>query len=417
MAVARQQGHQVHLLDRYVDPALTIGTDLLNDRRIDMVGIQINTVCSRDAFQLIHELDRKRRAGEWRGKIVAGGPHVSVRPGTIPECVDHLVIGEGEEALLDILNGRAQERILRARRLTDLDALPFQPWDIFSAFGYDDSCQWLDEKPVFTMNTSRGCPFHCRFCSVGSVWGRSYSSFSARRVADEVEFLVRRYAANGIYFREDNFTLNEKRTREFCELLLRKDLSVSWACETRVDTLSRDLVALMAKAGCRAFYFGIESGSQRVLDHLGKGITVQQIVDALTWSRTAGIRAYCSLLAGVPGETFTDLRRTVSLMKTLRPFQYTFNVFVGLPDSSLYSEIRQARWHEHEDDIGLLYPPGFDVKARFFYGRDSADLVDHRFRRRTWYDRQLQAARLWIRIRQGARAWLGRWARVSPPAR
>jgi radical SAM superfamily enzyme YgiQ (UPF0313 family) len=394
ISLSRQQGHKVFFLDRYLHPAPFLREGFLQRHDIDLVGIHINTVCFRDSLQLITELERQRQSGKWRGKIIVGGPHVSVSPASIPDCVDHLVLGEGETVLMDILAGHAGKRILQGERLTDLDSLPFQPWDLFTRLPYDDFCHWMDERPVFTLNTSRGCPFNCRFCSVSSVWGRRYSCLSAPRVVAEMDFLVARHGARGIYFREDNFTLDERRTREFCELLLRKNAGISWACETRVDNLSQDLITLMARAGCKAFYLGIESGSQRILDYLNKGITIQQIVDALTWSRAAGINAYCSLIAGVPGETIRDLLQTIRLMKRLKPFRYSFNVFVGLPDSPLYREIKESHAYEHEDDIGLLYLPGFDVKTKYFYGRESGEMVDFHFRKRTLYDVCLQAARV-----------------------
>ena len=391
MAIARQQGHTIYFLDRYLQPTPFIKENFLQRHRIDLVGMQINTICCRDAFQLIDELDQQRRNGNWKGKIVVGGPHVSVMPETIPACVDHLVLGEGETVLMDILAGKTNERILRGEKLTDLDSLPFQPWDIFASLPYDDSCFGLNERPVFTMNTSRGCPFDCHFCSVGSIWGRNYSYFSAARVIDEINYLIAQHDAKGIYFREDNFTLNEKRTREFCELLLQKNINISWACETRVDNLPAELIQLMSRAGCRAFYLGIESGSQKILDILNKGINLGQIENVIRWSREAGINCYCSLLAGVPGENYRHYRETLRFMKRLRPYRYSFNVFVGLPDSSLYREIREKHLFEYQDEIGLLYLPGFDVKTRFFYGKNSEELVDYHFSGRTAYDRLLQA--------------------------
>ena len=407
MAIARRQGHHVHFLDRYLQPTDFIHNRFLQLEKIDLVGIHINTVCSRDSFRMIEELDQQRRNGNWHGKIIVGGPHVSVLPETIPECVDHVVLGEGEMALVDIIDGKTSERILRCKKLTDLDSLPFQPWDIFTRLPYDDFCYWMNERPVFTMNTSRGCPFSCRFCSVGSIWGRNYSYFSAPRIIDEINYLVTHHNARGIYFREDNFTLNEKRTNEFCELLLQKNINISWACETRVDNLSQELVALMARAGCRAFYLGVESGSQRILDYLNKGITVKQIVDAITWSKDAGINTYCSLIAGIPGETSKDLRQTIRLMKRLRPYQYSFNIFVGLPDSPLYQEIKKNNSHEYEDSIGLLYLPGFDIKAKYFYGIDSKEMVEYQFKKRTSYDRYLIAVstgkKLYCRVRNAGR--------------
>jgi O-antigen biosynthesis protein len=406
MAITRKQGHQIHFLDRYLQPSDFIHERFLQLHEIDMVGIHINTVCSRDSFQMIADLDRQRKNGNWHGKIIVGGPHVSVLPETIPDCVDHLVLGEGETSLANILDGKATERILHSKKLTELDPLPFQPWDIFTRLPYNDYCPWMSERPVFTMNTSRGCPYNCHFCSVGSIWGRNYSFFSAPRIVEEINYLVTHHNARGIYFREDNFTLNEKRTNDFCELLLQKNIKISWACETRVDNLSRELVTLMARAGCRAFYLGIESGSQRILDCLNKGITIKQIVDAITWSKDAGINTYCSLIAGIPGETSKDLRQTIRLMKCLQPYQYSFNIFVGLPDSPLYQEIKKIHKYEYEDSIGLLYLPGFDIKTKYFYGIDSKEMVDYQFRKRAsiWKKLCRRAQNLSRRLIETARA-------------
>jgi radical SAM superfamily enzyme YgiQ (UPF0313 family) len=390
IATARKAGHEVFFIDNYLKPSTFIADGFLQQKGIELVGIYTNTICFADTLRMLKEMQALREKGTWRGKIAVGGPHASIVPGSFPDYVDYIVQGEGEEVLLQILEGKITTRIIRGGKVRDMDALPFQPWEIFAPMAYDFTCPWMEGEPVFTMNTSRGCPFNCSFCSVGSVWGRHYSYFSGPRIIEEIEHLIKTYNARGIYFREDNFTLNEKRTRAFCEGLLQKNINISWACETRVDNLSRELTELMGRAGCRAFYLGIESGSPRVLDILNKGITLEQIKNVIDWSKKAGINAYCSLIAGVPGETFWDYYKTVRLMKRLKPYRYSFNVFVGLPDSPLYRQVKQNRLYEHEDANGLLYLPGYDVKANYFYRMDSAELVEHRFKERNAYDRYLQ---------------------------
>jgi O-antigen biosynthesis protein len=399
IATARQKGHQVFFLDRYLRPTSFLADNFLQRQRIDMVGIQANTICFRDSLRLIADLDEQRRNGAWKGKIIVGGPHTAVAPETVPEAVDHMVIGEGETAFAEILDGHVRERIIRRERLNDLDALPFQPWDLFSRLPYDDACPWMEARPVFTLNTSRGCPFDCTFCSVDSVWGKRYTYWSAERIIAECEYLIRSHGARGIYFREDNFTLNAKRTEEFCRRIIAKNLRISWACETRVDTLDRDLVDLMAAAGCRAFYLGIESGSQRMLNALHKGISVEQIEYAVRWSQAAGIRVYCSLISGTPGERFGDFQKTRRLMRRLKPYSYGTNVFVGIPGSELYETIRRDHLYEFKDDIGLLYMPGFQVKCRYFYGLDSRELVDHEFSSKTAFDRKLELSLRFRRLK------------------
>ncbi len=389
ISVTRNEGHKVFFIDNYLKPSKFIEEGYLQKNNIDFIGIYVNTICYRDTLRMFNEIENLRAKGLWKGKIIVGGPHTSVALDTIPDFVDYIVQGEGEKAILEIVNSEANERVIRKNRVKDLDSLPFQPWDIFAKLSYDYSCPWMDIVPVFTMNTSRGCPFNCTFCSVGSIWGKQYTYFSADRIISEIEYLIKNFGAKGIYFREDNFTLNLKRTEEFCEELIKKNTNIHWACETRVDNISEELIKLMSTAGCRAFYLGVESGSQKILDKLNKKITVEQIENTINWCNKFNIRTYCSLIVGTPGESFEDYLLTKKLMDRLKPYTYGFNVFVGIPDSRLYRYILDNNLYEYIDDIGLEYLPGYDIKAKFFYNKDSKSLVDYEFKRRTDFDRKL----------------------------
>ena len=331
ISFTRNDEHKVFFIDNYLTPSHFIEEGYLQKNRIDLVAIHANTICYRDTLRMFNEIENLRKKGLWEGKIIVGGPHTSVALSTIPEFVDYVVQGEGEQAILKIINGEVEGRVLKGERIKDLDSLPFQPWDIFNSLPYDYTCPWLDIQPVFTMNTSRGCPFDCAFCSVGSIWGKQYTCFSAERIIAEIEYLIREYGAQGIYFREDNFTLNLTRTKTFCESLIKKNINISWACETRVSNLSDDLVQLMSASGCRALYLGVESGSQRVLDKLKKGITTEQIINTVRWCKQYDIKAYCSLIVGTPGETYEDYLETKNLMESLNTDVFGFNVFVGIP--------------------------------------------------------------------------------------
>jgi len=389
ISVLRNEGHKVFFIDNYLEPSNFIEEGYLQKNDIDFVGIYANTICYRDTLRMFNEIENLRKKGLWNGKIIVGGPHTSVALETIPEFVDYVVQGEGERAILKIITGKANGRVIIEERIKDIDSLPFQPWDIFSELPYSYSSRQMDVKPVFAMNTSRGCPFNCSFCSVGSIWGKQYTYFSADRIILEIEYLVKNFGAKGIYFAEDNFTLNLKRTEEFCEKLIKKNIDIQWDCETRVDNMSEDLLRLMSAAGCRSVYLGVESGSQKVLDMLNKKITIEQIKNTINWCKKYNIRTYCSLITGVPGETYEDYVLTKKLMDELKPYIYGFNVFVGIPDSSLYRYTLENNLYEHIDDIGLIYPPGYGIKTKFFYGMDSKCLVDYDFKERTDFDRKL----------------------------
>jgi len=390
ISLLRNKGHKVFFIDNYLSPSNFIEKGYLKINKIDFIGIHANTICYRDTLRMFNEIENLRQQKKWNGKIIVGGPHTSVALDSIPEFVDFVVQGEGERAVIDIVEGKEKKRIIRRKRIEDLDILPFQPWDIFSKLPYDYTCPWLDEKPVFTMNTSRGCPFNCTFCSVGSIWGKRYTSFSVDRIIDEISYLKKIFGAKAIYFREDNFTMNHQRTTNFCEEILNRKINIYWACETRVDSLNDEkMVRLIADAGCKAVYLGVESGSQRVLDILNKGITIEQIEKAVNLCKKYKIRTYCSLIAGIPGETYADYLLTVKLMNKLEPYSYSFNIFVGIPNSPLYKYVLENNFYEYIDEIGLVYLPGFDVKARFFYNRDGREFVDYNFKKRTNYDRKL----------------------------
>ena len=394
MSIAREEGHRVLFIDNYLSPSQFIEEGYLQENDIDIVAIHSNTICFRDTMRMFNKIEDLRKKDLWQGKIIVGGPHTSVALETIPEFVDHVVQGEGEKALVEILQGRAKSRIIKSERITDLDSLPLQPWDIFTKLPYDYQCRWMDTEPVFTVNTSRGCPYNCTFCSVSSVWGKRYSFLSADKIISEIEYLVKNHNAKGIYFREDHFTLNMDRTREFCNKLIKKNIKISWACETRVDVLNEESIELMSKAGCRAFYLGIESGNQAVLDKFRKDITLEQIENISGWCDKHNIRAYWSLIVGTPHDNFKDYVTTKKLIKRLKPYSYAFNVYVGIPGSSLYQYVLENELYEYKDDIGLLYMPGFDVKAKYFYGIDSNKLVDYKFKRRTPFDKKL-LKRMW----------------------
>ena len=367
ISVLRNTGHKVFFIDNFLEPSNFLETNFLIKNRIDYVGISTNTICYRNAFRMFHKLNRLREIGKWKGKIIAGGPHTSVALETIPEFVDYVVQGEGEKAILDVLEGKT-ERVVRAKRIENLDSLPMPAWDCFVNLPYDFSAPWLSEQPVFNMNTSRGCPFNCTFCSVGSIWGKQYRMFSAERIVDDIQHLVNTYGTRGIYFREDNFSLNKKRVVEFCNLLLKKGIEIKWVCETRVDSLNKDLIALMYKAGCRALDIGVESGNQRILDFLKKGITIEQTRRVFKYCNKIGMKTAASFVVGVPTETQNEREQTIKFCKEIKPSTSWFNIFVAIPKSELYRYVLEKKLYEYIDDRGLIYLNGHDELADQFYG-------------------------------------------------
>jgi glycosyltransferase involved in cell wall biosynthesis/uncharacterized radical SAM superfamily protein len=317
---------------------------------------------------MLHKLEWLRQRGHWSGKIIVGGPHATVCLDTIPGFVDFVVQGEGEKAIIDIVEGRVEDRVVNYQRIKNLDDLPMPAWDYFVNMPYDWGGEFFPEKPVFSMNTSRGCPYSCKFCSVNSIWGKLYTYFSAERIVNDIEHLIKKYGAKGIYFREDNFTLNRKRLTKFCNLILERGIKISWACETRVNTLDHEIVELMKKAGACGFYFGVESGSQKVLNFLNKDIEIDQTRQAFNLCHQYGIKTAASVVVGVPNETKSDLKETLALLDEIKPTITWFNVFVGIPNSTLYKYTLENKLYEFIDDRGLIYLRGHNERVKIFYG-------------------------------------------------
>src|SRR4030042_698671 len=155
LAVLREAGHEVFFIANYLQPSNFLETDYLQDKKIDFVGIYATTICFRDTRRMLHRLAYLRQTGQWQGKLIRGGPHTSVALDTIPPFVDYVVQGEGEQAILDIVEGRGTERGVKCRRIQNLDDLPMPAWDYFVNLPYNWGADWFPEKPIFTMNTSR----------------------------------------------------------------------------------------------------------------------------------------------------------------------------------------------------------------------------------------------------------------------
>jgi radical SAM superfamily enzyme YgiQ (UPF0313 family) len=299
---------------------------------------------------------------------VAGGPHTSFKWHELPDFIDAVVIGEAENNILDVVEGKNTERIVRGKIVRNLDLLPSQPWDLFIHKGYD----WTAfdcETPVYTLNTSRGCPFRCSFCSVNAFFGRTYRCMSAEIVVDKIQFLQKHYGLRTAYFREDNFTFSKKRTVNFCELLLKKNMKIGWICETRADSLmDPEVVALMYRAGCKRLYIGVESGSPKMLELFNKGETVEMMETAIRSAHKNHIKVYASFVVGVPGETDIDIQLTHEFVDRVKPDYTGYNVYIGLPGSAMYNQIVDYDLLLYEDTLtGIRYLKGHNQRVMKYY--------------------------------------------------
>lgn len=365
LSVLRNAGHIVYFIDNFLKPTTFWKSDFLTKCNIDFVGIYASTICFKGTKEIIFGLDNLRKSRKWSGKIIVGGPHTSVDIGSIPDAADFIVCGEGEQAILNIVEGIEKNRIVDGKRVDHLDDLPSPAYDIFAKHrpAYENKVECFPEFPVYTMNTSRGCPYTCKFCSVQGVWGRKYRMFSAERIYEDIKWLQKDFGVKGIYFREDNFTASLPRVEKFCELLLSDNNQIKWLCETRVKPLPKNVLKKMAEAGCKWLYLGCESGSQKVLDQIDKRIMVADIRNVINWCKEFGIQCYTSWIIGTPGEEEQDRQATFELIEELKPFSAGIHVFIGLPGSTFYDEMLNKGQYTFKDELGLLYSPEWNQLA------------------------------------------------------
>lgn len=307
----------------------------LAESKPDVIGVTFTTENRFIGFDTI----KAARAAVSDALIVAGGPHVSAASkdtlSNIPE-LDLIVRGEGEETLLKIVQckktGGAFDDILGlsyradgivvdnppADFIRDLDALPFPARHLLPMEKYNSTVDVPGVGKLRTLNlmASRGCPFDCSFCASPRMWGRRFRARSPQNVLAEVDELVNRYGAQALWIFDDTFTVNRARTVEICEGLAARHPSIKWTCEIRVDTVDRELLRKMRDSGCYCVAFGVESGSQRIIDQsIGKQIRLEEVHQVAGWCRELGLQYNPFMIVSHPGEKEEDARQSMELVR------------------------------------------------------------------------------------------------------
>lgn len=198
------------------------------------------------------------------------------------------------------------------------------------------------------MITSRGCPYQCIFCD-RTVFGNRFRARSAESVVDEVEDLISVYGAREIKFFDDIPTMREDRMLEICDEMMDRGIRVPWSCTTRVDCVSKALLRRMKEAGCWQIVFGLESGSQKILDIVKKGTTLEQNRQAVAWAKEAGMNVRAFFVLGMPGETLETIDQTVQFAIDLEVDVPTFYVLALYPGNELYKIAQQEGKVLHHD--------------------------------------------------------------------
>jgi anaerobic magnesium-protoporphyrin IX monomethyl ester cyclase len=319
-------------------------------------------------------------------KIVVGGWQPTYMPESLLQHqeIDYLVMGEGEQAIVELANSitKGEDRSDVAKisgiayrhngktvkvpstLIEDLDQIPFPARHLLPMHIYHRRVPYFEANPVDTMNVVRGCPYNCAYCETKKLWGSRVRAFSPPRVVEEIKDLAQNYGSKGVYFVGDNFTIHKKRIVELCNLMKKENLDIKWICDSRVDKVSRELLREMKDAGCRTIWFGVESGSPRILEKLNKNVTMEQVTHAFKLCKEVGIGIACSFMLGIPGETIGDMEATFKFARKLDPDWCQFNVFVAVPGSALYNEVMENKLYDRvEDFVTYVKTEEFDYET------------------------------------------------------
>lgn len=308
--------------------------------------------------------------------IVLGGPHATaVAMPTMKKwnCIDAVVLGEGEVTFTELVQaiGSGSGTIVAGTIMRDntgapvegekrelvnsLDELPFPAYDLY---------QPLPGEELF-VEAGRGCPFKCTFCSTSPFWQRRHRVKSPQRIVDEINYIRQFHEVNRVHFTHDLFTTNTEWVEEVCGALINAGLDIKWTCSSRIDTIAEPLIALMARAGCNAIFFGIESGSERILKLIDKAIPFAKTSEIISTCYKYGISPNGGLILGFPFEDTQSFNDTFhAYVQLLKGGMKPLHIFSYCPfaQSSLYQSAGDMECSGHFLDIPL--PEKTDARNR-----------------------------------------------------
>lgn len=286
--------------------------------------------------------------------LVIGGHHATIEPiKTLSETsYDLLVFGEGEETMLEIMQPRPFDKIkglafkndnkiiINEKRepIADLNKLPDPAWELLPMDKYIPLPNQYYRLPSAHLLVIRGCPFDCSFCSCNAVFGRKIRKPSVKKVINMIKNLITNYGVKDLTFWDDTITAAKSWLIELCNEMIKEKLDLTWSCLSRVDTVTKEMLVLMKKAGCWNIFFGFESAHQKLLDNINKHTTPDQARKVTKWMREVGIEIRGSFMLALPGETPEMALETIKFAIELDPDYAQFSITTPYPGTKLYGE-------------------------------------------------------------------------------
>ncbi|MDB5257430.1 MAG: B12-binding radical protein [Chitinophagaceae bacterium] len=378
-ALLRQQGHAVQLHDTMFEQEadgitkhLQVNSPkyvVLYDDGFNYLTKMCLTNMRKAAFRMI-QLAKQHQAIV----IVSSSDATDHYQEYLDQGADYVIIGEAEITLSEVIKGElplteiaglvykentqthqtAKREVLRI-----LDELPMPAWDLVDMEAYKK--HWIQKNGYFSLNmvTTRGCPYKCNWCAK-PIYGNRYNSHSPERVATELAFLSTQYKPDHIWFCDDIFGLKPGWIQEFAQRIKEKNISFRYKIQSRVDLLvDEHTVHALAESGCETVWLGAESGSQKILDAMDKGIKIEQIQEARKLLKRYDIQCAFFLQFGYLGETTEDVEATLNMVLQLMPDEIGISVSYPLPGTSFYDKVKnqleeKTNWSD-SDEMAMLF--------------------------------------------------------------
>ena len=355
---------------------------LIREKKPDIVGVTSKYII----LPAAHTVAQIAKKINKEVIVVFGGPGATTVTEQVlqDDHVDFVVRGEGEQTMAELVNllhsskpdfhkidglsFKEDGRIINNRSravVKDIDTLPYPAKHLLI---YADQLPDTFYKTIHgDIITSRGCPYACTFCAVKVVWdGRSVRVRGAEEVVKEILHRKERYGTENFILWDDYFTINRKRVVEICNLLIEKRANINWICYVRANSIDPELLALMKQAGCVEVQVGVESGSNRILKEIHKGITVEQTQKVAEMINEAGLSWVAFLLMGIPGETKEEMAATMALLPKLAPTKALLSAFQPYPGTPLHAKLKAEGRLEVDDPLFTDYYYGDTMSKEEF---------------------------------------------------
>ena len=336
---------------------LTALKTYIEETKPGIIGIYTNLMTKLNVLKIIHFL--KSDTSLQNIKIILGGPEVrNHKEKFLAYGADIIVFGEGEDTMLDLVKAWSSgvepdlhnmqgiafkdkegiiimpDRVL----IRDINQLAFPNRKKINLQLYFDAWKQKHGFSMVNVNTMRGCPYSCKWCS-RAVYGGSYRRRSAALVVDEIQWLQQNYQFDMIWFVDDVFTINHKWLNEFAAEIEKRKVAVSYEIITRSDRVNEEVLQLLKQSGCFRVWIGAESGSQKVIDAMDRRVKVEQVRETIKMVKAYGMEAGTFIMLGYPGEEEADIKETLNHLKYSNPDYYTITVAYPIKGTPLYSEV------------------------------------------------------------------------------